>query len=208
MSIIHRVRAISTGWSGGPGLNTFYFKEGAGTVADAAVAQLGADRVRAVCAAMAPIFPNAHTFRIDPVVDAIEDTTGTLVTSFGVTPPATVVGTGGGSYGPLPAMFLMSLRTAGVVAGRRVFGRAFVGPVVVGNDADGSPLAASLSYVAAGGAALLAAGPTGPAAVIWSRPFSGTAAPLPVRPARAGSSYSITDVVVNDKHSVLRSRRD
>lgn len=208
MAIIHRVRCVSTGWLGGPGLNTFYFREGGGTVADAAVAQLGVDRVRAVFAALAGNHPNVHQFRVSPEVDAINDVTGTLVQSFGVTAPAVVNGAGGGSYGPIPAMFVLSLKTAGVVAGRRVAGRAFFGPNVIYNDTDGSPAAASLSAVTAAAGALLDKGISGPDVVVWSRPQEASVAPAPVRAARAGSSHIVTSFIVRDKFAVLRSRRD
>ena len=208
MAIIHRVRAVSTGWTGGPGLNTFYFREGAGTVADAAVAQLGADRVRAAFVEMQGIYPNGHSIVVDPVVDALEDTTGTLVNSFGVTPPAAVPGIGGPGYGPLPSMLLASLITSGVVAGSRVAGRAYLGPILNSVEGNGTPTAGQLAAVTAFGVAMRNAGPTGPALVVWSRPFPGQVAPLTPKPARLGSSHAVTAITARDFFAVLRSRRD
>lgn len=208
MAIIHRVRAVSTGWTGGPGLNTFYFREGAGTVADAAVAQLGADRVRSAFAQLTGTYPNGHQVLVDPVVDAINDTTGILVQSFGVTPPAAVPGIGGPGYGPLASMLLATLRTSGVVAGRRVAGRAFLGPVLNSVEANGTPTPGQLTALNAFGTEMLNAGPTGPALVVWSRPVVATVPPaLPVTP-RAGSSWAVTSITAKDFFAVLRSRRD
>ena len=208
MAIIHRVRAVSQGWAGGPGLTTCYFREGGGSVADAAVAQLGADRVRAAFQTMVGSFPNGHTVTVDPSVDAINDTNGDLVASFGVTPPAPTVGLSGAGYQVIAAMLLVSYRTNGVVNGHRVAGRTFLGPVDGEQDTNGTPNAQQLARAAQFGAALLDKGLTGPDLVIWARPFAGRTTPPPVLPSRLGSSHVVTSIGVRDFYAVLRSRRD
>ena len=56
MALLHRVRAVWSGWQGGPGLSTFYFH--CSTPPLLADAQDVADRVRAGMLTIASIVPN------------------------------------------------------------------------------------------------------------------------------------------------------
>lgn len=209
MPNIYRVRAVSVGWTGGPGLNTFYFRQGSGQLAgDAGDAQLCVDRVQAAFTDANELYPTQWSVQVDPVVDYINDETGELVSSYGVTGRIPVVGVGGGGFGPIAAMILLQLRTSEVVNGHRLRGRAFLGPSAVNADPDGSPSPEDLTAALQFATALLDAGVAGPQLVIWHRPRK--ARPLAVPPVafRIGASRFVTSFATPEYYAVLRSRRD
>ena len=209
MSNIYRVRAVSQGWNGGPGLNTFYFRAADGVAApDLPTAQLCADRVRAAFQEGNLMYPVIWTMSVEPNVDVLDDITGALVGSFGVVPPAPVIGGGTAGFGPTPSMLLMRLTTSTIVDNHRLRGRAFIGPITSNVDANGSPDAGNLGEVVAMGNVLLAAGAGGPAVVVWHRPRAARPLAVPPVPSRPGTSGVVTSVSAPDKYSVLRSRRD
>lgn len=213
MSQIARVRIASNGWPGGPGLNTVYFCRGSDAGADptqpilAADAQLAHDRVRAVWGNMIQLYPTPWNARVDPTVDVLTAETGDLVTQFEVSPSSPFSGTNAASFGPTPVMLLMRLKTTTVNDGKKIQGRIFLGPVIPGSDANGSPPANLLGVVDQGAAALMALGLiTNPHAVVWRRPRK--AVPARQIVARPGAVAPITTASSYDKFSVLRSRRD
>lgn len=195
---LYRVRARATGWGGAPGLHTFYFGAGEGEVgADADIADACSSRVRAAFDGAKTIWPTLGTIETLADVDVINAVTGTLAVTFATTPGASVVGTGAASYGPQAAMACVQLHTAGIVAGRRVRGRSFLGPLVPGNDADGTPNSTIVSTALAFGNALIDPDAEDPQLAVWSRP----------RTALAGSVHVVTSVSVKDSWAILRSRR-
>lgn len=202
---MYRVRVASQGWTGGPGLNTFYFASIGGGGAPGA--QLALDRVKAVFEALKGIYPSQSTFTFNPEVDHIEEANGELTNSWAVDQPATTTGTLTDGYSAIVTMVLMRLRTEGIVNGNRVLGRAFLGPVGRITDADGTPMTAALDIVSNGGDELLDDGFLGPPPVVWSRPVSAEDA-TPGSPERDGSKHSVTTVVAPNKYSYLSSRRD
>lgn len=202
---MYRVRVASQGWTGGPGLNTFYFASiGGGGVPGA---QLAIDRVKAVFEAAKGIYPNTSTFTFNPEVDHIEEENGELTNTFVTDQPATTTGTLTDGYSPIPTMMLMRLRTEGIVNGQRVLGRAFLGPVGRITDADGTPMTAAITIVNDAGDELLDDGFLGPPPVVWARPVSAAQA-TENSPERDGSKHSVTTATSVNKYSVLRSRRD
>lgn len=211
MALLMRVRAASTGWTGGPGLNTFYFGEESSTdpgTPSPDGALLCVNRVRDAWAVGKGIYPTSWSMAISPVVDVLQDTDGELVDSFSVTAPATIVGTSGSGYLPPSTCVLLQLRTLTFADGRKILGRTFMGPVSATIDADGSPNAAALAVGVNTGAALLDIGVTaGPGLRVWRRPRAARTLPTPLS-ARDGSSALVTSITVPDKYAVLRSRRD
>lgn len=204
---LYRVRAASSGWLGGPGLNTFYFVAGLvnpdGAASDAL---LCANRVRTAFFDGLIAFPSVWTMTVSPTVDVIDAPTGALVNSFSVAPPATLVGTGLNSFHATALCMLLQLRTTSVIDGSRVMGRAFIGPHSAGNDPDGTPQAGLLTAARAIGTALMDPG-GGPNLAVWHRPRKAAAGP-PIVTARAGAHALVTSTTVPDKWAVLRSRRD
>jgi hypothetical protein len=200
MTVIFRARAVLNGWSGGPGLNTFYFRPGTvgGSVSDATDVLA---RVRAFWNAISAQLPAALTIATAPTVDALEDTTGVLVGSYASSaPPTAVTGTGVTEFYAPQVMCLLQMNTTAFVAGRRVQGRSFIGPVTEGAIAAGSVSTATISAIT--GAALLQLTPSSPPTpsfpVVWRRP----------RPGVPGGSYSVTAFSMPTKTATLKSRRD
>lgn len=197
MAVILRVRTTIAYGAGGPGLLTHYFLPATlgGSNPDATDS---CTRVRAFLAQYASLVPNAVTFTVSPLVDAIQDTTGALTGSFTATPPAAVVGTGGVNFLPSPVAIVVRYNTSAIINGRRLSGRSFISPLsVVAQGAAGSPTNAVLTQTTTAIAALT----TGAGTVIpqvWHRPK--LAAPGSSAVLVSGSAWSL--------FGSLRSRRD
>lgn len=207
MPMVYRVRAASTGWSGGPGLNTFYFAP-SGFIEDAtqADADLCAARVRNSFASCTLIYPPTTVINVDESVDVLETETGELINNFIAPAQANVVGGGLAGYNATAVMLLARINTATIMDGHRVKGRAFLGPVSNGVDADGTPQVGLLNQVTAFGNSLMDVGVgNGPALCVWHRPRPASAE-HPV--ARIGGRATAVGVSAVDKYAVLRSRRD
>lgn len=197
-------------------MNTFYFGEpvvGVNTY-NQGRAQLCVDRVRAAFQASVAVFPTQWHCQVQGQVDVIEDSDGEINDVLAPDEPAIVNGTGPAGFGPLPSMLLAQYRTNTVSSGKRLQGRAFLGPNNAGNNIDGSPDEGARAIVVAFGAALLDVGVLqGPRLAVWRRPRDARAAQVgpPVvtaLPARDGTSGQVTAITCPDKFSVLRSRRD
>lgn len=155
-------------------------------------------RFRLFWVALAGVMDDALTIDFDPICIAVEATTGVLTGAFAGTDPTSVVGTAAGDPLPMQTQGLVRLQTSTVIAGRRVRGRLFVpGPPEAENTSAGVPSGSYTTALANAGAALLAAGSTASAAVIWHRPTAGA----------GGASPVITGVSGSPTWSVLKSRR-
>lgn len=195
---IMRVRAVSTGYAGSPGLNTFYFQTP--TLADPVTADATTvvARVRAAFMTARALWPPAWTLTTQGVVDVFDATTGDLVDSLTGTGVAVVNGLTGSAFGPLPAAICANIRTLSFIAGRRVQGRAFLSPLASGGDADGSPTATQMTLATTLISDLRAFGTGGPELIVWHRPKLGA----------GGQACMAIGELVNDKFATLRSRRD
>ena len=199
MTTMYRVRVASSGWSGGPGLNTFYFQTSdAPTTTDSAGALACVTLVRAALQANRQIYPSLTTLVVSSTVDVLTASSGELQTSYAVAEPDPVAGNGAAAYGPTEAMVVLSFLTDDVVGGHRVRGRAFMGPLVAANDADGTPTSDLRGWIVLIGNALIGGTGGAPQLVVWHRPVSGA----------GGQALVSTGVSVADKWAVLRSRRD
>lgn len=202
-----RVRAQLTSFVGGPGLNTFYFDElMAPTQTDANEC---AQAVSNFYTAIASELAQGMIVNVEPTVDNIEQQTGDLLGSFGaVFTPQSITSTGL-SQAPAPVMSLIQWSTAGIVAGRRVKGRTFVGPVeTTAHQTDGTPAEAHRTAVVGAANTLLTTLTGGHKLCIWARPFAGDPLATPPKPARVGTTHFVTASAVPNKWAVLRSRRD
>jgi len=199
MARMYRVRVASSGWPGGPGLNTFYFQGRSDpSTASSGVAHDVYTLVHGGFAGSGLWAPSLSTFVVDPVVDIIDAATGALEDSYAVTPTTDAVGGGAASYGPTEAMLCVSLMTSDIVNSHRVRGRDFLGPCVAGNDANGSPNSTVLASANALVNGFVTTTTPDVDLVVWHRPVSKT----------GGSSHVVTSHHVADKWAVLRSRRD
>ena len=202
-----RVRAISSGYTGGPGVSTFFFSVAVGDF-DNVAAALAVDRVKAAYLAGKAMWPQTWTVSCDGIVDVIEPDSGDLV---GTTTGTgwTMGGTGGEvSSGPAPVGLITRWTTSGYVNSRRVRGRTFHVPVIRQMFEDnGTVSTGGLTAANAFGGAMNSPGATDCIFGVWSRPVTADEA-TPGSPARAGSFWGCTGYGVPDKAVVLRSRRD
>lgn len=203
-----RVRLASRGWTGGPGLNTFYFRSSSAVGGDPTLsdAQLAHDRVRDAFAGHPLLYPPSHMLSFLPDVDVIDALTGALVTSFAVNTIADTPGQGLANYGPTPTMILLRLNTNTVLDGARLQGRAFLGPTSAGTDPDGTPDAGIAGQARLIGLGLLDGGAGDfPPLVVWHRPKRDK---VTHAITRQGGSGVVISTSVPDKFAILRSRRD
>lgn len=202
--LVYRVRCVSTGWGGAPGLNTFYFDRADAGPSDPVAAENVTARVRAFWFAEAAIFPNLWNMQVIPDVDVVNTDNGDLVSSQTAPTPAVVTGTYPNGFGPQEAMLCATYSTADIIDGRRVRGRTFIGPLAQQSDTDGTPLNGWIGGLQTNLAALIGAGLADPQLVVWSR-RRGISVSHPT--GLGGSAHGVTGVQIADKFAVLRSRR-
>lgn len=204
---MYRVRAATSGWSGGPGLNTFYFgPAGFLEITSAEDAQLCVDRVRDAFLAANLLYPPQTTCVVSGQVDILESSTGELITTYAVANAAPGPFTGQIGYNPIVTMLLLKLSTNDIMHGHRVKGRSFLGPTATGLNADGTPDAGLIAEANAFGTSLLDVGiGNGPPLVVWHRPKF---APVTHERVRDGDRAKVISTSVPDKFAVLTSRRD
>lgn len=200
MAVIIRARAILNGWSGAPGLNTWYFRPATSGGSNADATDVLA-RVRAFWNDISGLLPSAVTVATAPTVDAIDAATGTLVGSYASTaPPTTVTGTGATEFYAPSVCALLSINTNNFVGGRRVAGRSFINPLTEAAVASGVASVATIASIT--GAAILritpSSPPTGSFPVVWKRPVNGA----------GGSDWPVVAFSMAPKLATLRSRRD
>lgn len=196
MTIV-RVRTVFTGWPGAPGLMTHFFARIGSW--DAGAAEQASTRVKDALLPLRSEFPSGLTYKIEGIVDEIEQSNGNLLNSFSV-PSVTNTGIGSAEQAPHALQVCVSWATDGVVAGRRVRGRTFIGPLAASIvDGDGTPKAGLITKAIAFGDAMRDAGLSDVRHVIWHRPSPG---------GSDGSHHDVTDHTVRDVFAVLRSRRD
>jgi len=192
-----RVRTTLTGWSGGPGLCTNYFR-GAGAVPTATEMAEGANRVRAFWNSAKGLYFTAWNAQVSGAIDLLDETTGRLTGGAGVTTPAVVVGSGLSTINDVASMPILQLNTAAVVQNRRVRGRMNLGPTDTGQTTAGGLSSGAITAftAAANFFFVLVNVPITP--VVWHRPVS-----------HLGGSYAdVTGFSLPTKLGVLRSRRD
>jgi len=188
MASLFKITALWQNWPGAPGYTNFY------SLASGPVATQ-ADAIRAFFDAVKGIIPSGITITVQPSGDQINDANGNIEGAWSMDPaPAVVTGAAGGTFAG-NAGAVVTWRTNGVVANRRVRGRSFLVPLAsTVYDTNGLTTAA-IGTLQTAANALVAAG-SGDLAV-WSRPT----------PLRSGSSHVITAATVPDLSASLRSRR-
>lgn len=192
-----RVQTTVSGYVGGPGLNTAYFRPGTsgGVTADATDCVA---RVRTFFDAIKGFYSVGTTIQVDTSVDQIEDTTGALTGSLTSAASAVVSGTGAGDRLPPSTALLLRLNTGIVVNGRFLKGRWYLSPFVTSqNDVAGVPEPVTMSNCVTAANAMLT-GTTASFPVVWHRPGG----------AGAGTSMAVNGYSVWGSWAVLRSRRD
>lgn len=197
---IARLRVITGGWVGGPGLSQIYFTGPTGPTVTLADANSAAAAVRSYYNTIRNAFSNAWTADVQPLVQVIEATTGALIREIAITPLLQVPGSGGVSFGPTATGAISSWHT-GVVVGRKLLrGRTFLTPLTnTAYNSGGSLDATSAAALQVAGQAMIAA--AGQRFVVWHRngPAAGSS---------DGQYATMSACSVSTKECVLRSRRD
>lgn len=203
MVAMNRVRVAWSGFSGGPGLSTFYFGD--------AAAALGP--LRTFFNSMANLLPSGVLINIHETGDTLESTTGAISGQWAGSGQATVAGIGTTDYAA-PVGAQVSWLTTVITGGRRIKGRTFLVPLQ-GSVFDGfgtldtSAHDSILTYANILWAALPAN------MMIFQRPRLATPQWTDVRgrvhpavAARAGTGAAVSGAIVPLKAAVLTSRRD
>lgn len=204
------MRAVSSGFSGGPGLSTFYFGVAVPPF-NTAAAQLAVNRVRDAYTAGKTNWWNTWSLAVSGQVDGIDEDTGLQVDAWAVT-GATVPGdTVPSTWGPAPCGAETVWVTGDFVNGKAVKGRTYHVPIALAAfEGNGTLTTLAISRFQSLNDAMLSAGATDCVFGVYSRPFAGrTASPgKPAIPARLGSFHGASGGTTPDKVVVLRSRRD
>lgn len=199
MPEIGRLRFVSTGYGGAPGLNTFYFFPSGGSTFTATDAANARAAVEAFFTAAKPVLSNNYTVTSDGLCDRIDVSSGAIVGSVNPGTPVAVAGSGGVNYGPLASAACISWITGFQVGRRLLRGRSFISPLA--NPAfggDGRLTASAVSTLSSAGNALIAAASADLA--IWHRP-------KPLTSGNNGQASSAITLKINQNGAVLRSRR-
>lgn len=192
---ILRYRVSWTGFSGAPGVSTFYLNAAA-SYPDPAIA------THQFFNAIKTYLPGSVQLNFPNTTDTLDAETGKLLTSGTSAGAAAVSGTAGGTYEAAGGMVVKWV-TADIVDGHRVHGRTFLVPCSNAGSGGGNPSSAQVSDINT--AAGIMASTLGSAFIVWARPFVD---PKGVKPSRAGSIHVVTGTNVPNEFVILRSRRD
>ena len=191
-----RVRTESNGWSGGPGLSTFYFNPGIVTP-DAAMMTGVTGRVRSYFDAWKAFAPTTVSFQVNPVVDILDYVTGTLTGQVSAgSAPSVVNGTGGSNAGPAFVCAVARLTSGSFINGKKVRGRSYAGPLAAPFTDSVAPEGGLLAAIQ-NGLVLLNTSGGGPDLVIWHRPVNGA----------GGAAVGVVNTSASPIFGILRSRR-
>jgi hypothetical protein len=198
---------VSNGWSGGPGVNTFYF---VGETEDQTAALIALARVHTLFESLIGIYPRGVSHTLTPEVDQVDSFTGNVTDVFPGEVSTVIQSTVSATeMAPTAIAALGTFKTNTFTAGKRMKGRAFFSPLGSGSlDALGTLNDGTRTGIANALTAMIDSGSTTVDWVVWQRPRkanSGTAGNLP---ARAGKTAVVVSASCNDKLAVLRSRRD
>jgi len=198
MTNISRVRVALTGFTGGPGVATFYALDAPTLVPS----------LRTFWGAVAAKMPTTVSVKVQSSGDIIEDTTGELVGGWATTDAVGVVGADSATY-PAPVGACISWLTGTILDGKRLKGRTFIVPLGGGSyQLDGTISAVNVTALTTAATNYVAA--TVANALVWHRPRVAKAADgsRPAVTARAGANGAIIQGFCVDKAMVLTSRRD
>lgn len=201
---ILRVKTRWSGFTGAPGYTILHFRDFAtGDTGTATTtqeqAQIAVQRTRTFFDAIKALIPASARFTVEPEVDMLEDSDGSLVNSFTTTPGTDVAGTYAGAYAAA-AGAVINWRTGSIRNGRRIRGRTFLVPLaanVFGTDGRLTPAAQTTIATAA---EALRSTTSDIDLGVYARPTG----PL----ATDGQWVVTTGVTVPTTGAVLRSRRD
>lgn len=181
-----RVRTVFSGPQGTPWVNTLYFAGDTQTIADAAVADVGA-----FWGAVDALMNTGVTWATESEVEVVDEVTGN-VTAVLVTTPQTGAGATVTELLPRIAQAVVRMRTGTFIGGREVRGRIFVPGLTELANTTGQVTAATLTTIQTAAQALMDS--VNQQWVVWSRTH--------------GVARLISSVSVWSQFSYLGSRRD
>ena len=202
-----RVQVISSGWSGAPGVNTFYFN---GQPPGLPTYQECYDRVQALFNSLKGVISKSVTIHVVPEIDELAESNGDVTATQVVTPAADLTGTSLTLGLAPPGLALLGqYKSAAFISGRRVQGHAFISPCGPYQlESDGTPSAEAIATVHDSMEALRVKNNATAAWVVWSRPRPADSGVKKNLPQRDGSMHEVTFVSCPNKWSQIRSRRD
>jgi len=191
-----RIRTELNGWSGGPGLSTFYFDPGVVTI-DAAMVTGVTGRVRSYFDAWKAYMPSTQSAQVNPAADILDFATGALIgqVSAGAA-PSVVSGTNVSAAGPAFVCAVGRLVTGSFIGGKRLRGRTYAGPLA-SQYTDSLAPEGGLTAAVQAGLVLLNTSGGGPALVVWHRPTGGG----------GGAIAGVINTSVSTTFGILKSRR-
>lgn len=191
-----RIRTELNGWSGGPGLSTFYFDPGVVTI-DAAMITGVTGRVRSYFDAWKAYMPTTNSAQVSAVADILDFATGALQGQVSAgSAPSNVIGTGLGGNGPAFVCAVGRLVTNSFIGGKRLRGRTYAGPLSANFTDSLAPEGGLTAAVQTGLVAMNTSG-GGPALVVWHRPTGGA----------GGAIAGVVNTSVSTQFGILKSRR-
>lgn len=135
MASIYAFKVIGNGWTGAPGITTFWglMPSQAATGSTGECEEFAA-RIKDCYNTMAGLLANSTSWTIESVVQRFDIPTGVLEGEVVITPPSTVTSSAGANTSHLPrsAMINVNLRTDAIRNGRKLLGRHFIGPACSG----------------------------------------------------------------------------
>lgn len=191
MAPISQSQWTSAGWNGGPGYTSFY-----SSTITAPELQDFLDAQKAFFEAIKTYIPNDVTYTPPANYRIVDAATGDLDDIVPVDSAQTpTTGTGGGAYAA-PSGISVNWLTTTPATSRLVVGRTYLVPTgVEAYQDDGTLNTTALGVFQAAASALVTA--VSPIMVIWRRPVGGA----------GGSVATVVAAKVNDRVSILRSRR-
>lgn len=200
--VMNRCRVTWSGFTGGPGLSTFYF--GSSTT--------NMDALKTFLTQMCFYMPNPVAFSIPNGGDQINETDGKITGTWIATNAGGSTGSGGTAAYSGVSGFCVDWLSSLIVNGSRVQGRTFFVPASSNvYQTNGSLVDGTITTLQGQAQALIVA--YAGEMKVFARPFPGRAEqpgpPIkPAVPARVGSAATILTARIPDKAVVLRSRRD
>lgn len=180
-----RVRVGYSGIGGTPYLTTYYFGGSGSTMATACGSAVAAHHT-----ALKALQDSGITYRLDPQVVEMDESTGSATASYSIT-AATAAGALSVESLPFASQGLVRLRTGDYANGREIRGRHFIPGLTENANNDGAVVSTTVTSINAIYASLIGDGATD--WVVWSR-FN-------------GSVNSVTTADMWEQFATLRTRR-
>jgi len=207
MGTISHLKANLSGFSGAPGVNSWFVVNVAGGPGlDVTAANAAGTALRQFYTGVTTHLQDDVTVTIDPEVINLDDINGQPQGSVSMDASLPAVNGVGASPASHASMMKLRLRTVEYQDGRRIQGGPFIGPIHGGAIQDSGDLTSAAQTALTSAATDLLADfvAAGLAGIVWRRPRPASS-PLG---ARDGSSALVTSVGVFSRPAVLRSRRD